>query len=163
MLFRSQALSRFAREHDLGAALRFGKGAGQSSLHESDNVLADAVEALIAASYRDCGIEGARRVCQLVIDFGITANAEPESRDTKSELQERVQARGLRAPIYKVIGTQGPAHEVIFDVEVSVGGVALAQGRGRSKRLAERAAAALALSEAKYETWTDSKEDDEHA
>ncbi len=145
------ALARFARAHELGAALRFGKGAGQGSLDESDNVLADAVEALIAATYRDQGIVGARRVCALVVDFGMRLSAEPESRDTKSELQERVQAIGLKAPIYKVVGSQGPAHEVVFEVEVSVGGQALSRGSGRSKRLAERAAAELALKEKKYE------------
>jgi len=150
-LVSTQALCRFAREYELGAALRFGKGAGQGSLHDSENVLADAVEALIAASFRDQGLEGARRVCQLIVDFGMKFNQEPEQRDTKSELQERVQALGLKAPIYRVVGAEGPAHEVVFDVEVSVAGTALAQGRGRSKRLAEREAAAVALSELKYE------------
>ncbi len=150
-LVNTQALSRFAREHELGAALRFGKGAGQSSLHDSDNVLADAVEALIAAAYRDQGIEGARRVCRLIVEFGMRWGAKAEARDTKSELQERVQALGLKAPVYRVVSTKGPAHEVVFDVEVSVGGRSLAQGRGRSKRLAERAAAELALRESRFE------------
>jgi ribonuclease III len=150
-LVSTQALSRFARHHDLGAALRFGKGAGQGSLHDSENVLADVVEALIAASYVDQGVEGARRLCRMVSEFGTQFSEQPDALDAKSDLQERVQALGLRAPIYRVVGTKGPAHEVVFDVEVSVGGVALAQGRGRSKRLAERAAAELALNERKYE------------
>lgn len=150
-LVNTEALSRFARHHELGSAIRFGKGAAQGSLHDSENVLADAVEALIAAAYLDFGIEGARRVCRLIVDFGMKFNAQPESLDTKSELQERVQALGLKAPVYRVVATQGKAHEMIFEVEVSVNGRALAQGRGRSKRLAERAAAAQALNEQGYE------------
>lgn len=150
-LVSTQALSRFARHHELGSALRFGKGAGQGSLHDSENVLADAVEAVIAAAYLDFGIPGAQRVCRLVFDFGMQFNAQADALDTKSELQERVQALGLKAPLYHVVATQGPAHEVVFDVEVSVSGTVLAQGRGRSKRLAERAAAAQALRDQAYE------------
>lgn len=150
-LVSTQALARFARHHEIGAALRFGRGAGQSSLSGSENVLADAVEALIAACYCTCGIDGARRACRTVFDYGLQSNEQIEAQDSKSELQERVQALGLRAPVYHVVGTEGPPHEVVFEVAVSVGGTALSLGRGRSKRLAERAAAAVALDEKKFE------------
>jgi len=150
-LVSTQALARFARHHEVGAALRFGRGAGQSSLSGSENVLADAVEALIAACYCKRGIEGARHACRLVFDFGLEGNEQIEAQDSKSELQERVQALGLRAPVYHVMGTEGPPHEVVFEVAVSVGGTTLSSGRGRSKRLAERAAATVALHEKKFE------------
>jgi ribonuclease-3 len=68
-------------------------------------------------------------------------------RDPKSELQERVQARGLAAPTYRVVEVRGAPHEQVFAVEVVVGDRAVARGEGRSKRLAERAAAAAALAQ----------------
>jgi ribonuclease-3 len=66
-------------------------------------------------------------------------------RDPKSALQEHVQAAGEPAPWYRVVSTRGPQHEQIFEVEVVVGGNVCARGEGRSKRLAERAAAMAAL------------------
>lgn len=144
-LVNTEALSRWARAHDVGLALRFGKGAGQGQLHQSDNVLADAVEALIAASFRENGIDAAKQCCADVMDFGLRSISKVSGRDTKSELQERVQALGLRAPTYEVISTEGPAHESMFEVAVQVDGEELGRGRGRSKRLAEREAASVAL------------------
>jgi len=150
-LVSTGALARFARRHDVAPALRFGKGAGQASLDESDNVLADAVEALLAATYLDGGMDQVKRVSEMVIEFGLSGLAEAGARDAKSELQEKVQALGLKAPVYRVLGTHGPAHEVTFEVEVAVMGHALARGAGRSKRVAERNAADAALSEKRYE------------
>jgi dsRNA-specific ribonuclease len=65
--------------------------------------------------------------------------------DPKTDLQERLQAQRLSAPSYRVAESGGPAHERWFAVEVSVAGVLLGKGTGRSKRTAERAAAAQAL------------------
>lgn len=146
----TSALARFARHHEIGSCLRFGKGAAQSNLTDSDNVLADAVEALIAAAYLEGGIERTKVVCGSVLDFGLSRLSEAGARDAKSELQEKVQALGMKAPAYRVVGTRGPAHEVEFEVEVSVRGIVLARGRGRSKRNAEREAAARALDERSY-------------
>lgn len=156
-LVSTGALASFARQHSIAAALRFGKGAGQANLEESDNVLADAVEALLAASYLENGLNEAKRVTQMLIEFGLAGLSEAGARDCKSELQETVQALGLKAPTYKVLGTEGPAHEVTFEVEVSVQGEALARGTGRSKRVAERNAARTALQERTYEAVVDQK------
>lgn len=145
------ALARFARHYQISDALRFGKGAGQGSLHDSDNVLADAVEALIAAGYLDAGAEQARKICLEVLGFGMEAVQKVGARDVKSDLQEKVQALGLKAPVYRVVSSSGPAHEVVFEVEVSVKGTILASGKGRSKRLAERQAAQAALDDSGYE------------
>jgi ribonuclease-3 len=129
----------------MGGALRFGKGASQNNLRDSENVLADAVEALIAATYLYGGIGSAQAVCRLVLDFGLSALPEAGARDAKSDLQEKVQALGLRAPGYHVVGTRGPAHDAIFEVAVTAQGQTLAQGSGRSKRAAELQAAERAL------------------
>ncbi len=146
----TEALAQFARHHGLCAALRFGKGASQGKLHDNDNVLADVVEALIAASFLHGGIDLARVVCMQVMDFGLAALQVAGARDAKSELQEKVQALGMKAPQYRVVSIAGPAHETKFEVSVSVRDRELTRGIGRSKRGAEREAAEKALSEGAY-------------
>lgn len=140
-----EALAVFGREHGLAAVLRLGRGAQAGDLGDSTNVLADAVEALIAACYLDRGLEAARRVCARVVDFGLQRVAEAGGRDPKSDLQEKVQARGFKPPTYRVVDGGGPSHDPWFEVEVCVEGATVAVGRGRSKRAAERAAASRAL------------------
>src|SRR5690606_11056558 len=146
------ALARFARDHGVGKVLRFGRGAAQGNLSDSDNVLADAVEALIAAAHLDAGIDAARAACVSVLEHGLRELSEAGARDAKSELQERVQALGLPAPAYSIRQVHGPAHDATFEVDVNVRGRFLATGAGRSKRAAERQAAERALQLASYRT-----------
>jgi ribonuclease-3 len=145
-LVNSEALGAFAREAGIEAALRLGKGAEAHGLRSNTGVLADAVEALIAAVYLDAGIEAARSACRTVlgrIEASLDADAID---DSKSALQEAVQARGMAAPVYQLRSSGGPAHEPWFEVSVSVDGRSLGAGRGRNKRSAEREAAREALS-----------------
>jgi len=144
----TEALSEFARERRIAEAIRFGRGAEQGNLHESPKVLADAVEALIAASYLELGMDAARRICAEVLESGLRAAA--GGRDAKSELQERVQALRIAPPTYRVVERLGPAHETEFVVEVVARGVVLGSGRGRSRRAAETAAARVALDEGSW-------------
>ncbi|HEX9622119.1 MAG TPA: ribonuclease III [Polyangiaceae bacterium] len=146
----AEALAEWARRHQVDQALFLGRGALASGLGASTNVLADAVEALIAASFLDAGLDAARRVCRQVVDFGLSHFAAEDGRDPKSALQEFVQAIGLPAPRYHVLESGGPAHARWFRVEVEVGEEALGSGNGRSKRLAERAAAEAALSQREH-------------
>ena len=106
--------------------------------------MADAVEALIAAAYLDAGLDAARKICSEIIDYHLSS-LEPVQRDPKSELQERIQARGGETPRYEVVEATGPAHERRFRVRVLVEGEALGSGEGKSRRSAERAAAQDAL------------------
>jgi ribonuclease III len=145
-LVNAKTLAAWARAQQLSRALLLGRGATASGLDDSTNVLADTVEALIAASYLDAGLEMAGRACAEIVG-GVLAELEAtDGRDPKSELQERVQADGGAPPAYEVEECAGPAHERWFTVSVRVGGVAVARGTGRSKRAAEQAAAAAALS-----------------
>ncbi len=153
-LVNSEALAEFARQNSISSALKLGRGAQAAGLGASTNVLADAVEALIAATYIERGLDAARAVCGKVVEFGLSRIEDAGGRDAKSELQERVQALGYRPPIYVVVESGGPSHDTWFEVEVTVGERAVARGRGRSKRAAERTAAALALSERSYEAPT---------
>jgi ribonuclease-3 len=146
-----EALAAFAREHGLSAGLRLGKGAQAGDLGDSTNVLADAVEALIAACYLDHGLDAARAVCQQVVEFGLQRVEEAGGRDPKSDLQERVQALGFKPPTYRVVDGGGPSHDPWFEVEVCVDGKTVAVGRGRAKRAAERAAALAALATKMFE------------
>jgi ribonuclease-3 len=124
-LVNAEALAEWAREHDLADAILLGRGAAASRLGEGTNVLADTVEALLAAR--------------------LSAMAAGVSTDPKSELQEQLQARGVEPPQYEVVETGGPAHDPWFRVRARVGTVVVGEGEGRSKRSAERAAAANAL------------------
>ncbi len=144
-LVNAEALSAWARKEELAQDLRLGRGAGAAGLRESTNVLADAVEALIAAVYLDVGLDGARVACQRVVDDELQALERDGTRDPKSELQERLQAIGSDAPTYELIEAGGPAHQRWFRVGVMQGTRLLAEGTGRSKRAAERAAASAAL------------------
>jgi ribonuclease-3 len=144
-LVNAEALAAWARKVDLAQVLNLGRGANAAGLRDSTNVLADAVEALIAAVYLDVGLEAARTACERVVADELQALEHDGTRDPKSELQERLQAIGGEAPTYELIETGGPAHKRWFKVGVRQGERRLAEGSGRSKRAAERAAAAVAL------------------
>jgi ribonuclease-3 len=144
-LVNAEALADWARRVDLGACVALGRGAQLGTEREQTNVLADAAEALVAAVYEARGLAGARSlVYEVVRDLFDRADV-LSTLDPKSELQERVQAGGMPAPTYRVVDMQGAPHEHVFEAEVLVGDRAVARGKGRSKRLAERAAATAAL------------------
>jgi len=144
-LVNAEALARWGREVHLGDCLAMGRGARAATDKDQPNVLADAVEALIAAVYLGCGIEAARVLVRDVTRPAQAPGSALASLDPKSALQEQVQAEGERAPRYQVVASSGPPHEPRFEVEVVVGETVIARGVGRSKRLAERAAAEAAL------------------
>jgi ribonuclease-3 len=144
-LVNAEALARWARDVNLGAALALGKGARAGSEREQTNVLSDGVEALVAAVYEARGLDGARALVREVVQLPMQQAETLGLRDPKSLLQEKVQAEGRAAPGYRVVATRGPAHAQTFAVECVVEGIVIGRGEGRSKRLAERAAAHAAL------------------
>ena len=145
-LVNAEALARWARAVDLGASLALGRGARAGNEREQTNVLSDAVEAIVAAVYEARGLDGARAVVREVVRAPMAHSETLGVRDPKSLLQEKVQAEGRIAPQYRVVSTSGPAHEQLFVVECVVATEVIGRGEGRSKRLAERAAALAALS-----------------
>lgn len=158
LLVSAEALATWARRVGLGPALRVGRGADAAGERDRDNVLADAAEALVGAVYLDRGLEAARALADLVV-AGLLADLEARGaagRDPKSELQERVQARGEPSPTYRIVGAEGPDHRREFIVAVEVRGQELGVGRGRSKKLAEQDAARAALVERSAEASTPS-------
>lgn len=145
-LVNTDTLAEWAREQDLAAALLLGRGAEGSNLRGSTNVLADFVEALIAVAYLDGGRDTARQVCARLVEPRLNSlSGYRASLDPKTELQQKVQALGGGAPTYEVIESGGPAHDRWFRVRVKLGAGWGAEGKGRSKRLAERDAAKFTL------------------
>jgi ribonuclease-3 len=144
-LVNAEALAGWARRVALGPCVALGRGANLGSEREQTNVLADTAEAIVAAVYEARGLAGAKALVRDIVGELLERAALLGVRDPKSALQESVQSRGLPPPTYRVVELRGAPHEQVFVIEVLVGDVALARGEGRSKRLAERAAAAAAL------------------
>ena len=146
-LVNADALCSWARSVGLGAALRLGRGALAAGERDRTNVLADAVEALTGAVFVDLGLDAARALCGSIVAAPLAevAYAPSVARDPKSELQERVQAEGLPSPRYRVVHIEGPPHHRTFTVVVEVNDEVAGEGQGRSKKLAEQAAARAAI------------------
>lgn len=132
-----------ARAIGLGAQLTVRLSRAEMTAGAIDRVplLADALEAVIAALYLDGGLEVARRFV-LGAWEPILAGAGAPPRDAKGALQEWAMARALPLPIYGVVAETGPAHAKRFTIEVRVERAGVAQGEGATKRAAEMAAAA---------------------
>jgi ribonuclease-3 len=144
-LVNADALAAWARRVSLGQCIALGRGATLGSEREQTNVLADTAEAIVAAVYEARGLDGARALVHDIAGDLLAKAASLGVRDPKSALQEGVQGRGLPPPTYRVVEVRGSPHDQTFVVEVVVNDVAVARGEGRSKRLAERAAATAAL------------------
>jgi ribonuclease-3 len=137
-----------ARQLRLGDYLKLGRGEELSGGRNKSALLADAVEAVIAALYLDGGIPAARRfVNRLVIGDQVNESAFRDSlfEDYKSALQELLQAAKLPQPKYVVVKERGPQHHKIFTVEVRIGSDFAAQAEGPSKKVAAQDAARQAL------------------
>jgi ribonuclease-3 len=141
-----QGLADMARALDLGALLRLGRGEELTGGRRKASLLADAMEAVVAAVYLAAGL---RPVLSLVDRFLGEAFARASEgtldRDFKTQLQELAQSRQRASPRYRVVAEVGPDHEKTFEVEVDLRGEVLGRGSGRSKKDAEQAAARVAL------------------
>jgi ribonuclease-3 len=144
-LVNGVALAEWARAENIGECLAVGKGALSGRDREQTNVLSDLVEAIAAAIYDAGGLASARRFVHALVGERIADASQISGLDPKSDLQEFVQSQGRPTPTYRHVGTSGPQHEPVFEAAVFVGDEEVARGTGRSKRLAERAAAEAAL------------------
>lgn len=137
-------LYHVALELQLGKHLRLGRSEQMSGGREKKALLADALEAIIAALYLDGGMEAARRFVERRIIGDISAELEtsdPAARDYKSVLQEMAQARKLPPPRYTTVREHGPEHAKVFTVEVRLGHQYSGQAEGLSKKTAGQKAA----------------------
>ena len=148
LLVKQDTLASVARDLCLGDHLRLGAGELKSGGFRRESILADTVEAILGAIYRDTGdIEICRK--RLHAWFGSrleSVGQETAIKDSKSRLQEFLQGRRQPLPVYTVVGIEGEAHNQFFQVTCEVPGLPLPTcGNGASRRQAEQEAAAEAL------------------
>ena len=146
-LVKQDTLHHLAVELGLSGILRLGDGEMQSGGQKRPSILADALEAILGAVYLDAGYQTADALVQRIFDK-VEVNPEMQAvgKDPKTELQEWLQARKFKLPIYRVVGTLGAAHRQTFDVECEVPELARCErGIGGSRRAGEQAAAAAML------------------
>ena len=137
------ALAYCAKDFGLDSYIRLGKGEEQTGGRKRDSIISDVCEALIGALYLDGGLEAASRF----IHKYILTDLENKTLflDSKSILQERVQALGHTSLEYRVTSEKGPDHDKEFTVDVYVGGKKAGEGVGRTKKSAEQKAAYEAI------------------
>lgn len=143
-LVRREACAAVAREIDLGAVLRLGRSEMKSGGRRKDALLADAMEAVIAAVWLDAGHAAARDVVRKLWHGRIEA-VDADARDAKTALQEWAQGRGEPVPEYAEVARSGPDHQPQFTIEVRLTSGQTHQATAGSKRQAEQAAAAALL------------------
>lgn len=141
-----ESLYKVAQKLNFASFVRVGKGEEHTGGRGRVSILADTVEALIAAMYLDGGIEPARSFIIENILKDIDFTAPVESRDYKSRLQEELQKNGACSIEYILTGESGPDHNKEFSFAVLVNGEKLGEGSGKTKRAAEQNAAQQALS-----------------
>ncbi|WP_209506231.1 MULTISPECIES: ribonuclease III [unclassified Ruegeria] len=144
-LVRKEACADVARQIDLGAVLKLGRSEMLSGGRRKQALLGDAMEAVIAAIYRDAGFEAARDVI-LALWGDRIHKVEADARDAKTALQEWAQARGQKPPSYVEVKRSGPDHAPVFTIAARLQDGTEAQATAGSKRQAEQAAAKALLS-----------------
>ena len=146
-LVKQETLHQLSVELGLPAVIRLGEGEVRSGGKKRPSILADALEAVIGAVYLDGGFLAAQAlVRRLFKAVEINPTMAAIGKDAKTELQEWLQGRKLRLPLYRVVGTLGAAHQQSFDVECEVAELNLSErGIGGSRRAGEQAAAAAML------------------
>lgn len=142
-LVREETLAEAARRFGIGECLLFDRGEAASGGRNKPSVLADAMEAVLAAAYLDGGMEQAAALCARALnDFAPPKQLE---KNWKSLLQEYEQEKGRPAPIYRIAAQDGPPHARVFTAEALLSGVVCGQGQGGTKKQAEQEAARAAM------------------
>lgn len=145
-LVKTSSLAKIAKKLKVGNYLLLSKGEKESNGQQNPTLLANTLEAIIGAILLDQGLQPTKAfifknfkpLLNQIIQTGIL-------KDYKSLLQEKTQAETSQAPLYKIVKEEGPEHNKTFTVNVLVQGVAIAQGKGKSKQKAEEDAAKKAL------------------
>ena len=146
-LVKQQTLHQLSVELGLPDVIRLGEGEVRSGGQKRPSILADALEAVIGAVYLDAGFPAAQNlVHRLFKAVEINPTMDAIGKDPKTELQEWLQGRKMKLPLYRVVGTLGAAHKQTFDVECEIIELNLAErGIGGSRRAGEQAAATAML------------------
>ena len=143
-LVRKETCADVARECGLGDVLKLGRSEMLSGGRRKQALLGDAIEAVIAAVYRDAGF-GAAEALILRLWGDRIAQVEADARDAKTSLQEWAQSRGMAPPDYTELNRTGPDHAPVFTISARLADGRAAQATAGSKRQAEQAAARALL------------------
>jgi ribonuclease-3 len=143
-LVNFNACADVAREVGIPAAMRFDASATRAGARDNDRVLGDACEALIAALYREAGLERTREFI-LALWSAKFAGLNRAEKDPKTLLQEWAMARRLPTPDYVLVNQAGPAHEPMFTIEARLSGFEPVRAEAKSKREGERITAQIML------------------
>lgn len=147
-LVRESSLATIGRTLDLGGRLTLGPGEMKSGGHRRDSILADAVEAIVAAIHLDAGFEACRAAVLPWFEAAMAALPPPNKvgKDAKTRLQEWLQARQRPLPVYALLSEAGEEHARIFRVSCALAQPdVVTEGEGTSRRAAEQVAAEAAL------------------
>jgi ribonuclease-3 len=146
-LVRQDMLHRLALSLQLPSVLRLSEGEARGGGAQRPSILADAMEAIIGAVYRDAGFDAAQALVRRLFEPLVSETAtQAWAKDSKTQLQEWLQARRQSVPDYRIETTRGRAHDQTFVVVCSVPGFGVeGQGEGRSRRAAEQEAARQVL------------------
>jgi ribonuclease III len=145
-LVHTERFAEFARDLQLGNAMRLGRGESQGGGRDRDALLCDTFEAIIGALYLDCGIDAVKKFSSPLLESASDdILLHHKNEDPKSLFQEWAQSQGYQAPIYVTRNSSGPDHSKIFEVDVVVNGEIYGSGSGHSKQAAAKAAATAAL------------------
>ena len=146
-LVKQDTLHKLAVDLGLPGTMRLGEGEAKSGGHKRPSILADALEAVIGAVYLDAGYATADKLVRRLFS-GVQVNPQMQAigKDPKTELQEWLQGRKMKLPLYRVVATLGAAHKQTFEVECEIAEFGRAErGTGESRRAGEQAAAAAML------------------
>jgi ribonuclease III len=146
-LVKQEPLHRIATQLNLPDLLQLGEGELRTGGRQRPSILADALEAVIGAIYLDAGFAAAEAVVRrLYKDVELKPAMAAAAKDPKTELQEWLQARKMKLPVYRVVGTLGAAHKQTFNVECEIPELGVTErGIGATRRAGEQAAAASML------------------
>lgn len=139
------SLHKVALALDLGRYMRLGRGEERTGGRQRPSILADMVEAIIAAMYLDSGMEQCRRFVHEMILDGAEISDSHKIADYKTALQELVQRKNDQKISYVMTGESGPDHNKTFSFAVLVNDTVVGEGSGRTKKEAEQMAAMKAL------------------
>lgn len=148
-LVNTQALANIARELDLKAYIKLGRGEHSAGGADRPSILADVTEAVIGAVYRDSSYDVALTLVERIFGDSLT---EVTPFDPKTELQEVLHAAGSEPPSYLLELIEGPEHAPTFVTVVTVDGQTVGRGRGATKKAAQQEAAAQALIRMVYDS-----------
>lgn len=141
-----RGLAEIGRRLGLGECLLLGRGEEKSGGRDKDSLVADALEALLGAVFRDGGLIPAAVLVETFFTPAVTRSARHKAGvDHKTRLQELFQGRCGRPPVYVLVDAEGPDHDRVYTVEVRFDAEIIGRGRGRTKKAAEQEAAREAL------------------